>query len=280
MKLRRGPRLVEILVVVTGVLVVAVTLTVLARSADGPAVAPESSVPPATSSVPVTVAETSDDGTLPLCSDVPGPEGTCTTVPVIEEDSLAGATERYTAGSLVPSDVQYVLLSPQDWDTVLGPSLGQAELTPGAPVDGLLAASGLLGSAELRASWQQEWSILDGALVEQIFVFASADQSQTVLSGWRTRLLESGLSEFDTAEFRAVFPPGTIGDESFSTTFSDPSATGFFASRRCASQTMAAIGPVLLVVTLFRSECQDLRPAVPAGLIRTLTPRIRALVPG
>lgn len=216
-----------------------------------------------------------------FCDTATTPEYVCPTLPSSAQDSLESAQERYQSEKPDPSDVQYLLLGESEWADVLADKLGKAELIPGAAIDELLAENKLLGSAVQSATWQQEWRTDSATLVEQIFVLQTAEQARGVLAGWRDRSLQNGLTKTNAAEFLALFPKGSIGDDSFSTAFTDPTATGFFAQRRCGSLTMAAVGPALVVVTLFQgSDCENLRPVIPAGLVKVLEPRIRALLPG
>lgn len=216
-----------------------------------------------------------------LCDTATTPDYVCPTLPSSAQDSLEAAQERYQNEKPDPSDVQYLLLGESEWTDVLADKLGKAELIPGAPIDELLVENKLLGSAVQRATWQQEWRTDSATLVEQIFVLETAEQARSVLAGWRERSLAGGLTGTDAPEFQALFPAGSIGDASFSTGFTDPKATGFFAQRRCGSLTMASIGPALVVVTLFQgSDCANLRPVIPAGLVKVLEPRVRGLLPG
>jgi uncharacterized membrane protein YsdA (DUF1294 family) len=204
----------------------------------------------------------------------------CPEPAVIEEQSVEGATERYQADALEPSDVQYLLLRPEEWENVMQPLLGPSAWIPGGPVDSILASNGLLGSAQLWASWQQEWRASSRVVVEQIFVFASAEQATAVFVAWKGRLVDSGVRPVTTPEFLNLFPEGTVGDRSFSAMYEDVTASGVFASRRCVAQTLATVGSALVAVSLYQpDDCPLLLPAVPAGLLQSLEPRIRTLLP-
>lgn len=227
-------------------------------------------------------APTTSSGSTVLtgrCDTAVAPDDPCPTLPSIEEDSLDGARERFQNDVVEPDDVRFLLLAEDESADVLTGVLGTVEFVPGAPVEELLSEAKLLGTAAQRATWQQEWRGDDAALVEQIFVFDGSDQARAVLAAWRDASEAQGMKAITSPEFLALFPDGSIGDASFTTSFVDPAAVGFFEQRRCATQTMAAIGPALLVVTLFQGpDCQALRPAVPAGLVKVLEPRIRALL--
>lgn len=258
---------VGVLVVLLASIALRSSTSVTLPGADGSA-APTSSPDASLSETTVWVGD---------CDEATDPTYVCPTLPVDEPDPFEQAKARWLAGNPDPSDVRFLLLSVEEFADVLGDTLGSAELVPGDSVDSFLADNALSGT--VSASWQQEWQGNFGILVEQIMILDSTSASLAVVDAWAANVRALGGSAVNSAHFNKAFPSGSLGDRSFTSTFINENAVGFFADRRCGATTIAAIDTAVLIVTVYEADdCQATQPEVSAGVVAALQARIRSLL--
>ncbi len=201
---------------------------------------------------------------LEPCDDAATDAGACPTPEVIASDTLEGAIERMVKGTPRDADARFLLLNQQDWDVLFIDTLGPAVLTPGAEFElsGVLGSA--IGSSTPRLAFQEEWRAQSGGiLVQQLLLLDDPAAADAALTRFRSASREAGLAELKDAKLEKEFRSG-LGDEAFITSFVDPSATGFFADRRCAVQAAVSAGPLLLVLTFFEGSGCTTAKAYPA----------------
>lgn len=198
------------------------------------------------------------------CDDAATDSGACPSPELVNSDTLEGAVERLVKGSPRDTDARFLLLGEDDWSVLFADALGPAVLAPGGEFlpTGVLADA--VGSRELRFSFQEEWQVQrGGVLVQQLLLLEDPVAAAEVVSGFRTSAVKAGLTELKDPALEKDFR-SKLGADAFSSSFVNPGAVGFFADRRCAVQTVAAAGPVVLVVTFFEGSGCTTAKAFPA----------------
>lgn len=200
-----------------------------------------------------------------LCDYNPDPNAVPCTRNILEfEDSQEGAMERLRNGSSWPEDLGYFMYDQEYWDTNYALTLGAAELVPGSqmPFYGLYLDA--LEEIPTAFAWQQEWKLADGAfIIEQAVLVTSAQDAQKAAGLWKDAALKSGLLE----ETDLQGPEGA-----FTTTFVD--SEGIYLDRKCAAQSIIAVGPMLIsVLHLSGGDCRGIPAYLTAYLLSPLTER-------
>lgn len=220
---------------------------------------------PADSSPSTTLAPESPETAAGLCDYNPDPNAVpCTTDTLEFEDSQEGAMERLRNGSSWPEDLRYFMYDQEYWDTNYAATIGAAALVPGSqmPFYGLYLNA--LSEIPTAFAWQQEWQLADGAfVVEQAVLLTSAEDAVKAAGLWKDAALKSGLLEATDLEG----PEGA-----FTTTFMD--SEGIYPDRKCAAQSIVAVGPMLIsVLHLSGGDCRDIPAYLTAYLLTPLAER-------
>jgi len=200
-----------------------------------------------------------------LCDYNPDPNAEPCTENILEfEDSQEGALERLRNGSSWPEDLRYFMYDEEYWNTNYASTIGAATPVPGSqmPFYGLYLEA--LEEIPTAFAWQQEWKLADGAfVVEQAVLLTSAEDATKAASAWKAAALRAGLLEAADVE-------GPEG--SFTTTFMD--SEGIYPERKCAAQSIVAVGPMLLsVLHLSAGDCRMIPSNLTAYLLGPLAER-------
>ncbi len=230
-----------------------------------------------------------DGGELPVvtvapspCDDAPADDGACRQeVPFPELLTEEAAAARLLAGSPLPEDVRFLLLSERDWGILFDDFLGAADLVPG----GVFVPSGRMAAAlEVAPAgflWQQEWRGEGFVLVEQALFFTSDRDAAGFLAAWSEVSTQAGVSPFALGELVSEFADGRLGPGAVATAYVDEAAVGFFADRRCGADVVVAAGNVVFVVTFFEGAgCASSRLAPAPMVAKALRDRLLVLVEG
>jgi len=212
-----------------------------------------------------TLAPESPETAAGLCDYNPDPNAQPCTENILEfEDSQEGALERLRNGSSWPEDLRFFMYDQEYWDTNYASTIGGAMLVPGSqmPFYGLYLNA--LEEIPTAFAWQQEWKLSDGAFVtEQIVLVTSAEDATKAAGLWKDAALGSGLLE-------ATDLQGPEG--SFTTTFMD--SEGIYPDRKCAAQSIVAVGPMLIsVLHLSGGDCRSIPAYLTAYLLGPLAER-------
>lgn len=224
-----------------------------------------SPVPTDAEAASTTLPPESPETAAGLCDYNPDPNAQpCTTDTLEFEDSPEGALERMRNGTSWPEDLRHFMYDQEYWDTNYASTIGAAELVPGSqmPFYGLYLNA--LSDIPTAFAWQQEWKLADGAFVtEQAVLLTSAEDAQKAAGLWKDAALKSGLLEVTDLE-------GPAG--SFTTTFMD--SEGIYPDRKCAAQSIVAVGPMLIsVLHLSGGDCRDIPAYLTAYLLNPLAER-------
>lgn len=229
-------------------------------------------------------AQRSDDTTADPntgCDGAVTPDEPCDPVALDQTDTRDGAIARFIAGTSWSTDTQYLLLTENDWDTVVKNIVGTATLQPGGEIIEYAAITAALNGNTLQSSWQQEWHLqTGGVLVEQIFKLETEINAQQFVTRWGNFATSSGLLPLDSPTFDNTFPGETLGTTHYATTFANPEATGTFANRRCGAQILGSFGAIVLVETFYTGgDCSTVQPAIPASILKAVGARIMEIYP-
>lgn len=195
----------------------------------------------------------------------------CPTPEPLDAPGLEGAIERYRNGVFAASDARFLVLSDEDYRTLLEPALGPGEAQLGDVVFDVPvweASFGELDRSEVF-TWEQQWQLVGGAVMfEQLFVLASMEDAEVFLKNH---------AEFMAAKGAAPTTHPATGDGSAASSpllfrFVDVDASD--PSRRCVSRALAVLDRVVFSVSLMTGgDCSSPDPSLPAGIVAAIRDR-------
>lgn len=198
----------------------------------------------------------------------------CPATELVDEDTRAGALERYRQGRLQDSDAKYLMLTQQDYDNALAGYLGAASAEPGGaiPRTPLWAASLEGVDSEGTFTWVQQWLLGgDAILFEQVFVLPQSADVATFTENHRGHMAGFGVEPL------AGEGLGTGNGSPALYRFQDAEATT--PARRCVNRAVQAVDRAVFVITLASGgDCTTPSPELLLTLLSSVTERARLVL--
>lgn len=189
----------------------------------------------------------------------------------LDASGLEGAIERYRNGVFASSDARFLVLSDEDYRTLLEPALGPGEVQPGDVVFDVPvweASFGGLDRSEVF-TWEQQWQLVGGAVMfEQLFVLASAEDAEVFLENHEAFMVEKGAAPVSHPA------TGNGSEESSPLLFRFVDADASDPARRCVNRALAALDRVVFSVSLMTGgDCSAPDPSLPTGIVAAIRDR-------
>lgn len=189
----------------------------------------------------------------------------------LDAPGLDGAIERYRNGVFAAADARFLVLSDEDYRTLLEPVFGPGEAQIGdvvfdAPV--WVASYGQIDRSE-TFSWEQQWQLVGGAVMfEQLFVLDSNEDAMEFVRNHETFMGDKGVARTNhpaTGDGKATSLPMLFR-------FVDADATD--AAQRCVNRSLAVLDRIVFSVGLLTGgDCSTPDPSLPAGIVTSLRDR-------
>lgn len=195
----------------------------------------------------------------------------CPTPDALDAPGLDGAIERYRNGVFASADARFLVLSEDDYRTLLEPTLGPGAVQIGDVVFDVPVWEESL--AELDRSevftWEQQWQLVGGAaMFEQIFVLSSEADARAFVGNHRAFMAAKGAAP--------VTHPATGdgGEASLPILFRFVDADATDPARRCVNRALAVLDRVVFSVSLLTGgDCSTPDPSLPAGIVGAVRTR-------